>query len=159
VLTTPEGPVSVETNQVPYTNTRLGITFQHPASILVVEDRQSGQVVVGEYVRIYVMDVNPEDARGDAPTYDDRSDITVGPDNLPARRLNGIIGAVGGNIPQSHSTVAIPHNGKFYVLTVAEFPVGFYDASQAEHTPGPISEKVLALFEGVLGTFRFTDGG
>jgi hypothetical protein len=138
-----------------YRSTKDNYTFEHPASVSVVENTQYGSVDIGDNIRITVMDFNPEESRGDGPMYETASDLMIG--ESAARRLKGYIGAVGGNIPQSIEQVVIPHNGRFYVIEVSELSHSLpYTSTQAGRTPDAIPASALELFETILSTFRFT---
>jgi hypothetical protein len=141
---------------VTYTNTQEGYALNHLNWMPVTERSGPDDVLIGDYISVRVSDFNPEEARGDGPLIEEATDTMV--IDLPARRLKGTIGAVGGNIPHTIEQLVIPHNGRFYIFEVSELSnTAPYDPNAADHTPGPIPTEAKALFEEIVLTVRFLD--
>jgi len=101
-----------------YTNEAFGYTVVYPAGLALDSSEDGAYIWIGNQVSITVFNFNPEEARGGGPVIESAADTTVGP--YPARHLRGYVGAIGGNTPQSYESVAIPYNGRYYVVTVYE---------------------------------------
>lgn len=144
----------VDTGLQTYTNTANGYQFQYPSSSVVTEVGGQQRVLVNNQIEIAVQPVNPENAQGAAPVIDNAVDTTVG--GLPARALVGMIGAVGGNTPQSYQSVVIPYNGQYLTITVYELPLNTTEPETREI--GAIPEPALRVYEQIVDTFQFTGG-
>ena len=135
-----------------YTNEVFGYTVEYPIGLALDSSEDGAYIWIDNQVSITVFNFNPEEARGDAPVIESAEDTTVGP--YPARHLKGYVGSIGGNTPQRYESVAIPNNGRYYVVTVYELK---NDAPLDDtHQPGPIPPDALALFEQILASLRFT---
>lgn len=132
-----------------YDSATYRYSFNYPATsqIEVASDGQS--VWLDKQIWIYVSDVNPETPMGDAPIIDSADSTLV--NGMPARRLAGSIGAVGGNTPQRYQSVVIPHSGRFYVITVYELRNDV--VLPIDRQFGDIPLPALSLFDLVVGTF------
>lgn len=141
---------------VTYINTQEGYSLNHLAWMTITEQGRPEYVLVGDYISVLVTDFNPEEARGDGPLIEEATDTMV--IDLPARRLKGYVGSVGGNIPHTIEQIVIPHNGRFYTIEVSELSnTAPYDPTAETRTPGPIPAEQMTLFDEIALTFRFLD--
>lgn len=150
-VTLPPAPTSppLET----YTNDAFGYTILYPVGLTLDSTEDGSYVWLDRQISITVSNINPEEAQGDGPFIESAEDTTIG--QYTGRRLRGYIGGIGGNTPQTFESVALPHNGLYYVIIVFELR---NDAPLDDaHQPGPISPEAIALFEQVLATFQFTE--
>jgi hypothetical protein len=136
-----------------YTNTAYGYSIDYPAAVTLEGDADDQFVWLDRQIEVMVSNVNPEDARGDAPVIETAEDTTVAGFN--ARRLNGYVGAVGGGTPQRYESIVIPHNNSYYVFTVYELKNDVVLPVDREF--GDIPPEALTLFEQAVSSVRFSE--
>lgn len=85
---------------------------------------------------------NPELCRGDCPVIEKSSNISI--NGLDARKLEGYIGEIGGNIPVRYERIIIQINGQFYVFTL--YGKNLEKINNSDHE----------LFNNILSTIKFT---
>ena len=137
---------------VTYTNATHGYAIEYPNTVTFEGDGNSDVVWIDDQISISVSTVNPEEAQGDGPFIATAVPMSFG--NFPARRLNGYIGSVGGNVPQSYESVVVSHNDAFYNFTVYELKRTA--TGSGDRTPGSIPRPAIILFNYVVSTLRFT---
>jgi len=152
ILNVTQTPPFARDTLVTYTNAAHGYAVEYPNTVSFEGDGNSDVVWIDDQVSIAVSTFNPEEAQGDAPFIATAQPMSFG--NFPARRLNGFIGAVGGNVPQSYESVVVSHNDKFYNFTVYELKRTA--TGPADRTPGSIPRPAIILFNYVVSTLRFT---
>lgn len=146
-------PAAAQTDWVTYTNAANGYTVQRPRSVSLVEENNGGTVFIDDRIEITVVDFNPEEARGGGvPLRENIQDIMLG--QLPARRMTGSVGSIGGVTPQSIEQVIVPHNNRYYVFTVYELKRSEW-SGEAQRTLGPVPQTEVELFNSILTTLRF----
>jgi hypothetical protein len=137
---------------VTYTNAAYGYAIEYPNTVTFEGDGNSDVVWIDDQISIAVSTVNPEEPQGDAPLILTAQPMSFG--IFTARRLNGTIGAVGGNVPQSFQSVVVSHNDAFYNFTVYELKRTV--TGPADRIPGSIPRPAIILFNYVVSTLRFT---
>jgi hypothetical protein len=134
-----------------YESSSFRYSFNYPATSLLEESGSGQQVWLDKQILVQVMDVNPEAAMGDMPVIETADNTLV--NGQQARRLTGMIGAVGGNTPQRYQSIAIPFGGRFYVITAYELRNDV--VLPIERAMGNIPLNTLSLFDLIVGTFIF----
>ncbi len=94
------------------------------------------------YVGVAAVGSNPEDCTGDCPIIETKSDTQVS--GLKARKLEGYIGSVGGNIPKRFEEVVIKKNDSY--INIIIYGKDLNDISQGD-------KEILSQ---MLSTFKFT---
>lgn len=132
-----------------YDSATYRYSFNYPATsqIEVASDGQS--VWLDKQIWITVSDINPETPMGDGPVIESADSTLV--NGLPARRLSGSIGAVGGNTPQRYQSIVIANGGRFYSITAYELRNDVL--LPIDRQMGDIPLPALSLFDLVVGTF------
>ena len=149
-VTLPPAPTSPPLDT--YTNNAFSYTLQYPTGLSLEANDDESFVWLDRQIYISVSPINPEEMQGDGPVIESAEDTSIG--EYSGRHLTGFIGSIGGNTPQSYESVAIPHNGLYYLITVYELK---NDAPLDDtHQPGDIPTQAQMLFEQVLGSLRFT---
>ena len=149
---TPSATITLATTlpRATFTNPTYGYSIDYPTDVIVEAERDEFIWLDGQ-ISILVSSFNPEEAIGGGQVIETAADIVVG--NFNARRLSGTIGAVGGNTPQRYESLAIPHEGSYYVVTVYELRNDV--VLPAERELGEIPPEARDLFEQVVSSFRF----
>jgi hypothetical protein len=136
-----------------YTNPEYGFSINYPAYLEINPGVTNDSLYIGEKIQVWISDINPLECRGDCPLVENTELVTVA--GLDATKVTGYIGAIGGNIPQRYIRYILPRNNQYYLLTL--YALSFRAAGNDPATIWPISENDSALFEQVVGTFRFTN--
>jgi hypothetical protein len=149
-------PAAAQTDWVTYTNTQNGYTIQRPRNVSLVEENKGGTVFIDDQIEVTVVDFNPEEARGGGvPVRENITDIMLG--QIPARRMSGYVGSIGGVTPQTIEQVIVPHNNRYYVFTVYELKRSEW-SGEATRALSAVPQTEMELFNSILTTLRFTDG-
>jgi len=75
--------------------------------------------------------------------------------NLEATKLQGWIGAVGGNISQSYLSHVFKRADKYISFTLYELDRDIQLENPWAHKPGEIDKESIDTFNLMLSTFRF----
>ncbi len=140
-----------------YASDQYGFTFDHPADLEVVlrefDNPPLARFAVGDQIEIRINEFDPLACRGDCPVVEKTLQAEI--NGLPATRIEGYIGAIGGNIPQQYVTYFLPRGERFFAITL--YALGFGGQSDDLATIRPLNEDDVAMFEELLATVSFTN--
>jgi hypothetical protein len=133
-----------------YESPRFGYSFRYPVTSQIEVAGEGEFVWIDQQILIQVMATNPEEIQGDGPVIESSGNTFV--NGTAARRLEGYIGAIGGNTPQRYTSIVIPAQNRFYVLTAYELRRDV--VLPIDRAMGTIPLPVQSIFDGIIGTFQ-----
>jgi len=135
-----------------YTSTAYGFSFQYPVTSSLEESPDGQTIWIDKQIRVTVSDRNPEEASGDGPVIESADSTII--NGMTARRLSGMVGAVGGNTPQRFESIVLSRNNRYYGIWVYELR---NDVSlPADRELGSIPLGAMEIFNTMLATFTFS---
>jgi hypothetical protein len=137
-----------------YSDSEYDFLISYPAYFEITPGENNTSLYIGEQISIWISDVNPLECRGDCPLVESTAPVTVA--NIDAIKVEGYIGAIGGNIPQRYMSYILQRDNRYYNLTlyaISRFDFNNYDP----YTIWPLKENDIALFDQILETFKFTN--
>lgn len=145
-----------------YTDNQYGFSFKYPNDWQITQygDPSSGKLLNNQ-IDWFTSEFSIENCRGDCPVINSKQQINIS-GKITALKLDGWIGSVGGNIPETFRKFEIkyPNTNKYLIITLWELkrgsPYTFANYSQ-ERNPLLIDQKKLKLFDQILSTFKFLD--
>ena len=149
-LATP-APASPSDGQRTYSDPEYGFSISYPAHLDIDVSERVPSLFLGEQIHVAITDVDPLKCRGDCLLVESTNPATVA--GLDAIRVEGYMGAIGGEIPQRYLQYILKHDNRYYVFTL--FALGFHASSNDFYTIWPLEEDDVTLFEQVLETLRF----
>ncbi len=134
-----------------YTNEKYKFTLQYPASYKTPDIQENGYIGEKIYFAVYEKDVTT--CRGDCNGIDKTENVTIG--GLPALRIEGDQGSVGGNIPQEYLTYQIKKDKQYYTFTL--YSIGIDEDVESIEDIKKLKEDDIKIFDHILSTLKFTD--
>lgn len=145
-----------------YRNDDVKFTLHHPKGWLVDEwplegapdiDRYYlGDQIVFIFGKAYLPWVGCLDVpRGDCPMVQTLSNTSIS--GMPARKLTGYIGSIGGNIPQDYITYIIEYRGRYLIFTLYALDRG--TEVDRYYVRLPIATENVEIFERIIASLAF----
>jgi hypothetical protein len=150
-LATP-APASPSDGQSTYSDPEYGFSISYPAHLELLRSENTPTLYVGEQVHVWISDANPLDCRGDCPVVESSTPTTIA--GLDATKVEGYIGAIGGEIPQQYLRYILRHDNLYYSFTL--WALGRDAKNECCSVIYPLDENDIALFEQILDTLTFT---
>lgn len=145
-----------------YTNNQYGFSFKYPNDWQITQygDPSSGKLLNNQ-IDWFTSEVSIENCRGDCPVINSKQQIKL-KEEITALQLDGWVGSIGGNIPESFRKfeVKYPNENKYLIITLWELkrgnPYTFANYSP-ERNPQIIDQNNLKIFDQILSTFKFSN--
>jgi hypothetical protein len=106
---------------------------------------------LGENIQVVIYDFDPLDCRGDCPLVESINPATIA--GLDATKVEGYIGAIGGEIPQRYLRYILKHNNRYYTFTL--WALDRAAKNECCSVIYPLDENDVVLFEQILDTLTF----
>ena len=151
-LATP-APASPSDGQSTYSDPEYGFSISYPAHLEIHRSDNTPTLYIGEQVHLWISDANPLECRGDCPVVESSNPTTIA--GLDATRVEGYIGAIGGEIPQRYLRYILKHDRLYYVFTL--WALDRDTKNECCSVIYPLDENDIELFEQTLDTLTFTN--
>lgn len=136
-----------------YTDPNGQFTFKYPSTYTLTTDIVP---YLNRNITWRFNNTSLTSCKGDCPVISSKETTTLG--GMPATKISGYIGAIGGNIPQNYIAYEAKVGTKYFVFEIQALPFVItaqetqgYDASKIY----PISPTDLTNFDGIISTFQF----
>lgn len=142
-----------------YTDTKYNFFFKYPTSYTIDIDSSTSRIYLNKNIEIRIDDISSLNCKGDCPLTENSTDVQL--NGYQAKKLEGYIGEIGGNIPQRFIVYEIKLNDKYLIFNLQATPVKMTKEDFAKYYAlGKIIEidqNDKAIFDQILSTFKFTN--
>jgi hypothetical protein len=136
-----------------YTNEAQGFSIRYPPDLQAPPaDYAEPFGTIGDQIVFNISDLDPLDCQGDCPFVEDVATVEIA--GLPATRIEGYIGSIGGNVPQDYLTYVIERGTRYYNFTLY---AGAAPDADPTADPAPLAAEDVAVFEQMLATLQFSE--
>lgn len=157
-------PVATESSEVDstanwktYTDSVGGFSFKYPGNYLL--EISDIYPYLNKNITWRYNNISTSDCRGDCPLTEKTSDLMI--DNHKAKKLEGYIGEVGGNIAQRFVNYEIQNGSKYFLLSLQATP---QKLSKDDYNKYYVAGKIIEIktedkliFDQILSTFKFNN--
>lgn len=138
-----------------------GFSLKYPVEFSILENTY--RIIINHNIVINktLSDFSATDCKGDCPLITQKQSLTI--NNYLVNKIQGSIGSIGGNIPQSYITYEIknPTTNKYFEVTLYELPQdAVYENLIKQY---PLDRTLVAIPSGqdqvlmqIISTFKFT---
>ena len=138
-----------------YENRRADFHLYHPVQWSPEEASDLDRIYLGEQIIIKYGEADRYwmDCGGDCPFVQTETNVVLS--GLPARKLTGYIGSVGGYVPQEYITYIIEYRGGYLIFTL--YALGLEVETDQLDSIWPINPDDVKVFEQIIATLEIEE--
>jgi hypothetical protein len=152
VIPTPD----VTANWKTYEDTKNKFSIRYPESYSLESGSATQTVYINKNIELSISTVSTSDCRGDCPVVESAKDVQI--DNISAKKMEGYLGEIGGNIPQRFVIYEINSQNKYIKFNLQAVPLKLTPIEYKKYfIPGKILEinaDDKVVFDQILSTFK-----
>lgn len=156
---TPSSTLDPTANWKTYAGT--GFSLKYPAEFSILENTYRTIINHNIVINKTLSDFSATDCKGDCPLITQKQSLTI--NNYLVSKIQGSIGSIGGNIPQSYITYEIKNltTNKYFEITLYELPQDAVYENQIKQYPLDRTLVVIPssqdqILMQIISTFKFT---